>query len=140
MIEPRVELFDHTADVGIRIVAPTHEGMVACVPSGLYAAIGTVLPGRESSYLEMDFSAGEFAVLLRDFMAELLHLFETEGKMVTEVKPGIVGDGQLSVQVRVTDVDKSASDISREVKAVTYHDLECREIEGGFQVEFIVDI
>jgi hypothetical protein len=40
MIEPRHEHFDHTADLGVRVWAPTLAGLVLPAPAGLDDVIG----------------------------------------------------------------------------------------------------
>ena len=59
-MEPSYELFDHTADIGIRAVAPTMAGLVAPAGQGLYAVIGELIPAAtgEVKPVAWDLTAG----------------------------------------------------------------------------------
>ncbi len=134
------ELFDHTADLGIRATAPTLAGLIQPAAEGLYAVIGELVAGADLQPGEWAFEGGDPAVLLRDYLGELLVLFEQRRRMV--VKPDIVEftNERLAVRAGTAVVDEARSAYHREVKAVTYHLLEIVDVPGGFQATVIVDI
>jgi SHS2 domain-containing protein len=78
--------------------------------------------------------------LLRDFLTELLILFERDHRLLAEIEDGELGGGQIMVSGRSAPLDMEASTFFREVKAITYHDLELRRVETGFEARLIVDI
>jgi len=49
-------------------------------------------------------------------------------------------EGRLTVGARSSAVDVERSVYLREVKAITYHELSLRPIEGGYEASMIVDI
>jgi SHS2 domain-containing protein len=140
MLRPRYELFDHTADLGIRAWAPTLPELVPPSTEGLYAAIGRVAPGSNGAPWQCDIQGRESAVLLRDYLAEILDLFYRERRRVIDVQVTEFSEERLVVSAAARVIDDAASDLYREVKAVTYHALAIRPVPGGFEATLIVDI
>jgi SHS2 domain-containing protein len=134
------ELFEHTADLGIRVRAATAAELVAPATAGLYATMGVLVAQPANTRREFEFRGGEPAVLLRDYLAELLYLVEEHRCIVTRVTGVELSPDRLYVTAETAPLDSQRSVLAREVKAVTYHDLALRPIPGGVEVEFIVDI
>ena len=139
-MEPSFELFDHTADIGIRAWAPTLPGLLAPAAEGLYAVIGEVLAGPEADPVSFHLTGDEPPLLLRDYLAELLLLFEQNSRRVILLDDPMFDEQRLKVTARTANVDQHRSVLNREVKAVTYHGLDIRSIPGGCEATIIVDI
>ncbi len=139
-MEARFELFDHTADVGVRVFAPTREALIAPAVAGLYSVIGDVVAGSEGQQRTWTMEGGDAAELLRDFLAELLILFERDQQIVQDPKVQSFEPDRLVVEGRACPIDETASSFHREVKAVTYHALAVEEKAAGFEATYIVDI
>lgn len=146
---PSFELFDHTADIGIRAFAPTLARLVAPAAQGLYAVIGELVPqevaASEVRRERLTFAASEeskedAALRLRDYLAELLLWFDRDRRIAVEHTVREFRPDCLVVEVRLCPVDEDRSACVREVKAVTYHELAVREIPGGFEALIILDI
>lgn len=159
-MESSFELFDHTADMGIRVRAAQPAGLIAPAVAGLYAAIGELLAdSTQSNEFRFEATAGDPAVLVRDFLTEVLNLFERDHQLLISFdhihwhsSSGVFQwkcqhkptphptKYSLEVTARSAPVDPARSVYYREVKAITYHDLGIHEIEGGFEATLIVDI
>jgi SHS2 domain-containing protein len=139
-VKARFELFDHTADMGVRVVAPSRAALVEPAVQGLYAVLGQLVAGAGSEPLPFAATDAEVPVLLRDFLADMLRLFETRRRMVTAVRVDTFDESRLSLTAETADVDESRSVLEREVKAITYHGLDVRTVPGGYEATFIVDI
>ncbi|UCE58129.1 MAG: archease [Phycisphaerales bacterium] len=139
-MEPSYELFDHTADVGIRAFAPSLAGLVKPAGDGLYDVIGEVVPGAKVERIAFDLRGGDPATLLRDYLHELLILFERSERCAKSVDVSIFDEQRLAVTVEAAVIDDEQSAFHREVKAITYHELGIREIPGGYEATIIVDI
>lgn len=134
------ELFDHTADAGIHAFGPTLEALPPAATAGLYAVIGELAPGGEGRPERIEVKGNDPAVMLRDFLARLLLLFEAEGRIIP--RPRVIsfrGDG-LMVEGESFAIDEKRSVLLREVKAVTYHDLNVEQTSKGWEAKVIVDI
>jgi SHS2 domain-containing protein len=141
-MQARYELFDHTADVGVRVYAATMAGLVEPATGGLYEVIGELVAAVTGSGEQASFemAGDEPPVMLRDYLAEVLQLFETGKRMVTAVNVAEFSERRLAVAVETRPLDAERSEYAREVKAVTYHELRIRPLEDGFEATYIVDI
>jgi len=139
-MEPAFELFDHTADIGIRVRAATFAGLLAPATEGLYAVIGEVMAAEETEPVSFDLTDADPPSLLRDYLGEILVLFERDARRVILLDVPTFNEQRLKVTARTANVDQERSDLLREVKAVTYHELDIRPIPGGYEATIIVDI
>jgi SHS2 domain-containing protein len=90
--------------------------------------------------MELDYTEDEPAILLHDYLAELLLRFECERRIMTAVDVREFRSGRLSVGAQMKPVDMDASVFHHEVKAVTYHELGIRALSEGYEARYIVDI
>ena len=139
-MKPSYELFDHTADMGIRIHAGTRAELLKPAAQGLYAAIGEFVPQGRPTSQRIDLGGTDAAYLLRDFLAELLMHFERDLLMITDIDDPQLDDNNLRATLRLAPVDPDGSVFFREVKAITYHELEIRSIPDGYEATLIIDI
>lgn len=136
----RFELFDHTADVGVRAFAPTREELIAPCTEGLYAVIGDLAVAGPGDAHEIVIHGDDPAVLLRDYLGEVLYLFDHELRRLDDLTVREFSDVQLVVSATSLQVDPARCRLEREVKAVTYHELALRPTTEGFEATYIVDI
>jgi SHS2 domain-containing protein len=139
VMQPGFELFDHTADLGVCAHAPSLPELVRVAGQGLYGVIGELVPEGEPRAERFEFIGGDLSMLLRDYLAELLLIFERDHRMMTDVTVQTFEPGSLRAAGESRPVSPQ-SFFDREVKAVTYHGLKLRETERGYEVEYIVDI
>ena len=139
-MEPSYEFFDHTADMGIRVRASTLADLLMPAAEALYAAIGELVAVDEASPVRFNLEGDDAAVLLRDFLTELLILFEREKRRLVTIVDSSFSTQRLTVTADIAPVDVAHSVFHREVKAITYHELSIRAIPGGYEATFIVDI
>ena len=134
------ELFDHTADLGLRIRAPDLDTLFAEAGACLLACMvddpRSVRP-VESQAVALDGTDREF--LLFDWLRELLTRSD-EARMLWCEFDVAVSPAGLTAAIRGEPFDPARHLLSREVKAITYHGLKIEDVEGGFLAEVIVDI
>ncbi len=137
---PGYELFDHTADLGIRVWAPSLPELVPPATEALYAAIGQLRTLDSAAVCDFDLAGDDPAVLLRDYLAEILLLFERERRRLTDLRVRQFTPQHLAVSGQARPVDLAASVLEREVKAVTYHQLAICRRADGYEATCILDI
>jgi SHS2 domain-containing protein len=134
------EVFEHTADVGLRIVAPDLETLLIEAARGLFSIIVANLDQvRPLQSLEIHVSAGAPDYLLRDWLGELLYVCETQRLLLTQFEVRLTDDG-LQATARGEPLDPARHILANEVKAITYHGLQVKQTKTGWQAEVIVDI
>jgi SHS2 domain-containing protein len=134
------EHFDHTADLGLRAEAATLNGlfaeMAACLTAAMLDNPDAIRPDTPQ---EIAVTGGDREYLLYDWLRELLTRSERDGMLYARFEVAVTADG-LTATVWGEPLDRTRHQLSREVKAVTYHDLIVTETPGGFRAEAIVDI
>ncbi|WP_149113483.1 archease [Limnoglobus roseus] len=134
------ELFDHTADLGLRITAPDLNALFAEAGECLFSAVvEDVASIRPTTAATIGLTGDDREFLLFDWLRELLMQFEMEhmlyGRFDVQVRP----DG-LTATAWGEPLDRGRHHLSHEVKAITYHELKVVETDGGWLAEVIVDI
>lgn len=134
------EVFEHTADVGLRISAPSLEELLRDAARGLLSLLvanpDAVQPAVAKT---IDIAGDDRVFLLRDWLSELLYAFESEGLLLSEYDLHLTESG-LHAECRGEPVDPSRHHLDHEVKAVTYHGLKAEQTADGWFGEVILDI
>jgi SHS2 domain-containing protein len=134
------EVFDHTADVGLRIVAPDLAGLLADAAAGLFAVIaGDLAQIRERESVPFHISGQDRADLLFDWLDELLWTFESRRLLLRRFDVE-AGSGEARATAFGERFDPSRHHLLHEVKAVTYHQLAVRDTAAGLEATVILDI
>lgn len=134
------ELFEHTADLGLRARAADLNTLFAEMAACLFSAVvedpGTIRPTTEAK-IELPGEDREF--LLFDWLRELLLRFDAEHMVFGQFDVQVRGDG-LTAIARGEPLDQARHMLSHEVKAITYHELKVEQNDTGWLAEVIVDI
>jgi SHS2 domain-containing protein len=134
------QMFDHTADVGLFVEAPDRQTLFAEAGRALLSVLvekpEAVRPQREV-VIEVDGAEADY--LLFDWLNELLFWFEREHLLLAEFDVTFNSNGLRST-ARGEPLDHDRHEPSHEIKAITYHELEVKQTENGWQARFIVDI
>jgi SHS2 domain-containing protein len=134
------ELFDHTADVGVRVRGSSLAELVPAATRGLYAVIGTMATLDAPAPWTFEARDDDPSLMLRDYLAEVLRLFDAEQRCVTDMRVEEFTPKRLIVSAHLRPLDANGSALEREVKAVTYHELGIRTTGSGYEATFILDI
>ena len=134
------ELFEHTADLGLRVTASSLEELLTEAAQGLLAMLvanpDAIRPVQEKSF---HLTAEDSSYLLFDWLSELLYAFEAD-KLLFSAFELKLNNNELSAICRGEPMDPSRHQMEHEVKAITYHGLKVAQTGNGWQAEVIVDI
>ena len=134
------EVFEHTADLGLRMRAADLDSLFAEAGRALFTVIADdldqVRPTRERRF---SVTGDNREYLLRDWLGELLYTFETERLLLAQFDVHVNPDG-LSATCRGEPVDSERHHMAHEVKSITYHELKVEQVGDGWLGEVIVDI
>jgi SHS2 domain-containing protein len=139
------ELFDHTADLGLRVRASTLEALLVDAARGLLAMqIANPEAVQPTTRKDVSLSAEQPSFLLFDWLSELLFAFESEKLLLCEWDVHIDRGGEgfrLAATCRGESMDRTRHEMEHEVKAITYHGLSVAQADDGtWLAEAIVDI
>ena len=133
------EYIDHTADVGIRVEAPTLEDIFETAGLAFTELVTTVasIDCREKRRFQLE--EGDIETLLVSWLQELLYLLDTEDLVFGRFQVKL--DNFSLEAVAWGDVfDPNIHTMKTEIKAVTYHQLEVTRSDRGWQAQIIFDI
>ncbi|MCY2951304.1 MAG: archease [Planctomycetota bacterium] len=134
------EVFEHTADVGLRVRAGDLKGLFAEAGRGLFSLLvenlDVVRPVAEMSF---KVEAGDLEDLLHDWLGELLYAFESKKLVLVEFEVKIEGL-KLWAKGSGEKLDERKHQLGQEIKAITYHGLVVRREAEGWMAEVIVDL
>jgi SHS2 domain-containing protein len=138
----RYELFEHTADVGLRVQAATLEELFAEAARGAFALIvenPEAITPRETVAIELE--SEDLEGLFVDWLRELIFRFETEHLLLCDVHIQLSDNNRrLRADCRGEPADWSRHLPGNELKAVTYHGLRVERTPHGWEAEVILDI
>ena len=134
------EVFEHTADIGIRVQADSLDALMVDAARGLFSLIVTNLDqvkAVQEKAIRID--AVELDYLLFDWLNELLYTFEVEHLLFSEFAVHVAAGG-LTATCRGEPMQLDRHAMDHEVKAITYHGLKVQQVDAGWIAELIVDI
>lgn len=134
------ELFEHTADLGLRAAAPTLDALfaelAACLVSAMVEDPASVRPARE---VRVEIAGTNRDFLLFDWLKDLLLRFEEDHLLFSSFDVRVT-DGGVTATARGEPYDPARHVLAHEVKAITYHELKVESTADGWLAEVIVDI
>jgi len=134
------ELFEHTADLGLRVSANSLEELLTEAARGLLAMLvanpDAVRPVQEKRF---QLPAEDSSYLLFDWLSELLYAFETD-KLLFSAFELQLHNNQFFAICRGEPMEPARHQMEHEVKAITYHGLKVEQSPDGWHAEVIVDI
>jgi SHS2 domain-containing protein len=134
------EVFEHTADLGLRIKADSLERLFVEAAEAFFSVIvanpDSIEP-RETLSFAIEGDDREY--LLFDWLNELLYTFESRHLLLSRFEVRLDDKG-LKATARGEAMDAARHQMEHEVKAITYHGLKLERLNGGWLAEVIVDI
>ena len=133
---PHFEELEHTADQALRIRGTDFKELLHHAALGMLQLTGAIPSSGPSRDRKIEVQAPDREGLLVTWLEELLFSVETRGVTYTNFELHITGDTHLVAKVHETPV----AAIARHIKAVTYHDLEIKKTEDGFETTIVFDV
>ncbi|MHC4178437.1 MAG: archease [Planctomycetota bacterium] len=134
------EIFEHTADLGLRIRADDLKGLFEEAARALFSVIVVDFDDvRPVDELTLHVEGARRDELLRDWLAELLYVFHTRHLLLVQFDVRLDQTG-LTAIARGEPVDPDRHELDAELKAVTYHGLKVEQRPDGWLAEVIVDV
>lgn len=134
------EVFEHTADLGLRVRAADLNTLFA---EGAQALFETIVPDlasvRPDQKVEIVLTGDDRPYLLFDWLKELLYHFDAKHLLFGKFEAHVGANG-LAGAAWGEPLDPARHVLEHEVKAITYHGLRVEQTADGWLAEVIVDI
>jgi SHS2 domain-containing protein len=134
------EVFEHTADLGLRVRGATREELFVEAARALFSVVvANPAAVKTVDHRTIRISGSELDYLLFDWLNELLYLFETQHLLLVQFTVELNDEG-LTASCSGEPIDPARHVLEHEVKAITYHGLKVETVDEGWMAEVIVDI
>jgi SHS2 domain-containing protein len=126
---------EHTADWSIEVWAPDMVGLLKEAATGMYALVQIEIEAQDEITREFSLDASDKVTLMVDYLSELLYLGETDHLAFNEFDLSL-DDAQLLATVRGGRITSQ----TKEIKAVTYHDLNIQVTDSSLRTKIVFDV
>ena len=132
-------LRDHTADVAVEATAPGLDSVFAAVADGLAAAHVESVPDTGDRF-DLSVTAEGREALLFDYLDQLIYERDVRGVLPVDNEASVTRKGEEWV------CDASARGVplgeirAREIKAVTYSEMDLSETPDGWHAYVVLDV
>jgi SHS2 domain-containing protein len=132
--------FDHAADVGIRVRAPSLESLFATAGRALMEWIGPAPAGNATVTESVAVRGDDAGELMVRWLQELLFLFQQRHLYFRDAEFLELTAESLSANIVGAAWDELSSADFQEVKAVTYHQLRVIHDGIGWMASIVLDV
>jgi SHS2 domain-containing protein len=134
------ELFEHTADLGLRATAPDLDTLFVDIATCLFTAIvEDLMAVRPVQDVRIEIEGSDTEYLLFDWLQRLLFHCEADHLIFSRFDVRVTDTGLIGTAWG-EPFDPARHALSHEVKAITYHELKVERTADGWLAEVIVDI
>lgn len=134
------EIFEHTADLGIRVEADSLSALLAEAATALTSVLAANPDAiRPTQTLELTIDGTDPEELLVDWLSEVLWRFSAEHMLFSRFEI-VEHGGHVAARLEGEPVDESRHQLDTEIKAITYHHLKVERRADRWTAEVIVDL
>ena len=133
-------LLEHTADMGIEATGADLEELFTAAADGLRAILCDAPPGPCSLWQPLEVTAPEIEELLVNWLGAILYRLETEGLFPERFQVKAISPTHLRASIGGRHLDGESPPPDREIKAVTWHQLQVRQQAGRWRARVYVDL
>ena len=137
-MSPGYEILEHTADIGIHAWGPTLPHVFEQAAWGLAEILGARASVPIEAAQTTEITAADREALLVAFLNELILLHESEEAVFIDIGFPWFSETGLTAEVCYGLLEGEA--VSTGVKAATYHRLQIRETDDGFEAQVYLDV
>ncbi len=133
-------IIDHTADLGIVVKGADLKGLFV---RAAYAMMDLMVEGdieEKGVRRELTVEAEDLPDLMVRWLGEVLYLFEAEKLVVRDIEITSLSESRLESALTLVHFRRGHHQITREIKAVTYHQISVERKDGGWEARVIFDI
>ncbi len=130
---------EHTADWALQIWAQDVPALLEAAARGMYALSGARLKDGPRLRRSLDLSAPDAEALLVAFLEELLFLGEMEGAAFERFDLCVTEDGE-ELRLHASLEGAPLAEQKKEIKAVTWHNLNVRRTARGLETTLVFDV
>jgi SHS2 domain-containing protein len=132
-----IEIIEHTADWALRVRGRDQAELFRLAARGMASLLAGELPIFKTVEVRgVSLSSYDTEGLLVEWLGELAYWAERDGFIYQEIEPADWTPTSITGKVHGGLV----TELQKHIKAVTYHNLAIRKIDGGLEVTVVFDV
>jgi SHS2 domain-containing protein len=132
------DVLEHTADIGLVARAVDLNDLFATATEGMATIAGVYRPGGGES-VRIHVEGSDVEGLLVDWLNEVLYEHDSRGAALRAVTMASVESSAVTGSIEVTPLS-DRDDEGIQIKAVTYHQLEVKRTDDGWEARVFFDV
>lgn len=132
----KFEEIEHTADWAFRAYGQNLRELFVNAATSLFALQGSLTDASPTVTREVQIEGVDRETLLVNWLNELLYLQETQHETYDRFEIFDLSETQLRAQIH----GKPRGKIEKVIKAATFHDLEIKQTNEGWEATIVVDV
>lgn len=136
----RFDILDHTADIGLVIYGEDLETLFENAGVAFFHLITDLKKVRQREERRIELPGESLERLMVDWLNELLYLHEVENLLFKHFRVESVGENGLRAVAKGEFFQEETHVIYTGVKAVTYHQIQVQQKDGGWRAQVILDL
>jgi len=133
------DLREHTADVAVEATGPDLDAVFTAVADGLAAGMCTDVPD-DGKRFSLSVRAENREALLFDYLDELIYERDVRGVLPVDNDATVSRDGEAWTCVASARGVPLEKIVAREIKAVTYSEMDVSETDDGWRAYVVLDV
>jgi SHS2 domain-containing protein len=140
MAQVPYEVFEHTADVGLRVYGKTLPELFIHAAQGMESLLVAPEQVRSTVTRIVTVEGHDYLSLLIAWLNELIFLFDTEYLLFRDFELVELSETRLTMRAVGEVYDAQRHALSSAIKAVTWHEASINTTEDGYSANIIFDI
>jgi SHS2 domain-containing protein len=135
-----VKQINHTSDLGLSVYAESLPELFTAAGRALMKLMVDLDSVKSLEQKNLVVQADEIDLLFKEWLSELLALFNNEEFLIARIAEVRLNNSQISAIVYGEKYDKIRHKIRRELKSITYHQLGIKFNVKRYVGTFIIDV
>ncbi|MBN2013245.1 archease [candidate division KSB1 bacterium] len=134
------EQIEHTGDIGIKVYGESLQELFSNAALGMFDLMVDCQGVGRNVVEEVEVAGDNLEELLVNWLQELNYLFVTEQTVFVRVDITRIDEEELTATVYGDKINPRKNEIKKEIKAVTYHEIDVRKVNNKWRAQVIFDI
>ena len=135
-MQPAFEEIEHTADWALRVRGQNLTDLFRNAALGMLSLLEIEPVPENSESRSFELKAEDTETLLVSWLEELLFPLEVENAAVVDFQVEVLEKAQLKATIEL----KKIASIKKEIKAVTFNELDILAVDSGYETIIVFDV
>lgn len=134
------KLLDHTADFGIEVIGTDLKELFVNAALAMFDLITDCSDLTSKNKSELQIKGSDYSDLMVNWLRELLYLWNGQKMLIKKIAISSISDKKLLASITYDQFNPDIHEVKNEIKAVTYHQINVKQISDGWKAKIIFDV